>query len=74
MEDNRTELRTDRLGVLLDQLDFVREMAQARLGGLVSPASLPKGHRWSRERMTSRSPTRSTCGAGAWRLVDPPPR
>jgi hypothetical protein len=35
--------RTDRLGLLLDQLDFAREIARARLGGLVSPASLPKG-------------------------------
>jgi hypothetical protein len=43
MDDYRTDLRTDRLGVLLDQLDFAREIAQARLGGLVSPASLPKG-------------------------------
>jgi DinB superfamily len=39
MEDHRT----DRLGVLLDQLDFAREIAQARLDGLASPASLPKG-------------------------------
>jgi DinB superfamily len=39
MEDHRT----DRLGVLLDQLDFAREIAQARLGGLATPASLPKG-------------------------------
>jgi hypothetical protein len=39
MEDHRT----DRLGVLLDQLDSAREIAQARLDGLVSPASLPKG-------------------------------
>ena len=43
MEDYRTGHRTDRLGVLLDQLDFAREIAQARLDGLVSPASLPKG-------------------------------
>ena len=35
--------RTDRLGVLLDQFDFARQIAQARLGGLASPASLPKG-------------------------------
>ena len=39
MEDHRT----DRLGVLLDQLDFAREIAQAHLDGLASPASLPKG-------------------------------
>jgi len=39
MEDHRT----DRLGVLLNQLDFAREIAQARLDGLASPASLPKG-------------------------------
>ena len=39
MEDHRT----DRLGVLLDQLDRAREMAQARLDGLASPASLPEG-------------------------------
>src|SRR4029450_8073268 len=39
MEDHRT----DRVGVLLDQLDSAREIAQARLDGLVSPASLPKG-------------------------------
>jgi hypothetical protein len=39
MEDHRT----DRLGVLLDQLDFARRIAQARLDGLASPASLPKG-------------------------------
>ena len=43
MEDHRIGHRTDRLGVLLDQLDIAREIAQARLGGLVSPASLPKG-------------------------------
>jgi DinB superfamily len=43
MEDRRIGHRTDRLGVLLDQLDFARQMAQARLGGLASPASLPKG-------------------------------
>jgi hypothetical protein len=43
MEDHRIGLRTDRLGVLLDQFDIAREIAQARLGGLVSPASLPKG-------------------------------
>jgi len=35
--------RTDRLGLLLDQLDRAREIAQARLDGLVSPASLPEG-------------------------------
>jgi hypothetical protein len=29
--------------VLLDQFDFAREITQARLDGLVSPASLPKG-------------------------------
>jgi hypothetical protein len=39
MEDHRT----DRLGVLLDQFDRAREIAQARLDGLVSPASLPEG-------------------------------
>jgi DinB superfamily len=43
MEDYRAGHRTDRLGVLLDQFDFAREIAQARLGGLASPASLPKG-------------------------------
>ena len=43
MEDHREDPRTDRLGVLLDQFDFAREIAQARLDGLVSPASLPKG-------------------------------
>ena len=43
MEDYRTDHRTDRVGVLLDQLDFAREIAQARLDGLVSPASLPEG-------------------------------
>ena len=43
MEDHRTGHRTDRLGVLLDQFDFAREIARARLGGLASPASLPKG-------------------------------
>jgi DinB family protein len=43
MEDHWTDPRTDRLGVLLDQLDTAREIAQARLDGLVSPASLPKG-------------------------------
>jgi hypothetical protein len=43
MEDHRIGHRTDRLGVLLDQLNIAREIAQARLGGLVSPASLPKG-------------------------------
>jgi DinB superfamily len=36
-------IRTDRLGLLLDQLDRAREIAQARLEGLVSPASLPDG-------------------------------
>ena len=43
MEDHRADLRTDRLGVLLDQFDIARQIAQARLEGLVSPASLPKG-------------------------------
>ncbi|MDF2744630.1 MAG: hypothetical protein K0S88_6008, partial [Actinomycetia bacterium] len=43
MEGHRTDHRTDRLGVLLDQLDRAREIAQARLDGLASPASLPKG-------------------------------
>jgi hypothetical protein len=43
MEDHRTYNRTDRLGALLDQLDFARGTARARLGGLASPASLPKG-------------------------------
>ena len=43
MEDHRTGHRTDRLGVLLDQFDFARQIGQARLGGLASPASLPKG-------------------------------
>ncbi|HJU02030.1 MAG TPA: DinB family protein [Actinomycetes bacterium] len=43
MEDHWDDPRTDRLGALLDQFDFAREMAQARLGGLASPASLPKG-------------------------------
>jgi hypothetical protein len=37
------DYRTDRLGVLLDQLDCAREIAQARLDGLASPASLPEG-------------------------------
>lgn len=35
--------RTDRLGLLLDQFDRAREIAQARLEGMVSPASLPDG-------------------------------
>jgi DinB family protein len=35
--------RTDRLGILLDQFDLAREIAQARLDGLASPASLPEG-------------------------------
>jgi hypothetical protein len=43
MEDHRTGHRTDRLGVLLDQFDVARQMAQARLDGLASPASLPEG-------------------------------
>jgi DinB superfamily len=43
MEADRTDPRTDRLGVLLDQLDRAREIAQARLDGLASPASLPEG-------------------------------
>jgi hypothetical protein len=43
MQDYRTDHRTDRLGVLLDQFNFAREIAQARLDGLASPASLPKG-------------------------------
>jgi DinB family protein len=43
MEDSRTDPRTDRLGVLLDQFDFARHIAHARLGGLTSPASLEKG-------------------------------
>lgn len=36
-------VRTDRLGLLVDQLDRARELAQARLEGLASPASLPEG-------------------------------
>ena len=43
MDDAQTVPRTDRLGVLLDQLDLARKIAQARLGGLASPASLPEG-------------------------------
>jgi hypothetical protein len=43
MEDRWIGHRTDRLGVLLDQFDFARQIGQARLGGLASPASLPKG-------------------------------
>jgi DinB superfamily len=43
MEDYRTDTRTGRLGVLLEQLDWAREVAQARLDGLASPASLPEG-------------------------------
>jgi hypothetical protein len=43
MEHQWTEPRTDRLGVLLDQFDFALQIAQARLDGLASPASLPKG-------------------------------
>jgi hypothetical protein len=43
MEDARTDHRTDRLGVLLDQLDRAREIAKARLDGVASPASLPEG-------------------------------
>ena len=43
MEDHWKDPRTDRLGVLLDQFDFAREIARARLGDLVSPASLPRG-------------------------------
>jgi hypothetical protein len=43
MEDHRTDLRTDRLGLLLDQFDRAREIAKARLDGLTSPASLPEG-------------------------------
>jgi hypothetical protein len=43
MEDDRTGHRTDRLGVLLDQFDRARQIAQARLDGLASPASLPEG-------------------------------
>jgi DinB superfamily len=37
------EPRTDRPGVLVDQLDRARGIAQARLDGLASPASLPVG-------------------------------
>jgi hypothetical protein len=44
MEDHRMEdHRTDRLSVLLDQLGWARKIAQARLDGLASPASLPEG-------------------------------
>jgi hypothetical protein len=43
MDHHRTDPRTDRLGVLLDQFDIARDIARARLDGLVSPASLPKG-------------------------------
>jgi DinB superfamily len=34
---------TDRLGLLLGQLDHARKIAEARLEGMVSPASLPHG-------------------------------
>jgi hypothetical protein len=37
------EPSTDRLGLLLDQLDRARQLAQARLEGLASPPSLPTG-------------------------------
>jgi hypothetical protein len=57
------DYRTDRLGVLLDQLDCAREIAQARLDGLASPASLPEGAPLPPGRATGRSPTRSTCGS-----------
>jgi hypothetical protein len=63
MEDHRTDHRTDRLGVLLGQLDRAREIAQARLDGLASPASLPEGAPLPPGRATGRSPTRSTCGS-----------
>jgi hypothetical protein len=43
MEASSSRRRTDRLGVLLDQFDFARTTAKARLTGLVSPASLPEG-------------------------------
>jgi hypothetical protein len=43
MEDFRTDHRTDRLGVLLDQFDWARHIGRARLDGLASPASLPEG-------------------------------
>jgi DinB superfamily len=50
-------LRTDRLGLLLDQLDGARELAQTRLEGLASPASLPTG-------------TPLGTRLGSWRLSD----
>jgi hypothetical protein len=37
------DLRIDRLGLLVDQLDRARELAQARLEGVASPASSPRG-------------------------------
>ena len=43
MDDHRSEHRTDRLGVLLEQFDLTYQIARARLDGLVSPASLDKG-------------------------------
>jgi hypothetical protein len=41
--NHRNEPQSGRLGVLLDQFDLACEIAQARLGGLASPASLPQG-------------------------------
>jgi hypothetical protein len=57
------DLRTDRLGLLLDQLDRARQLAHARLEGLASPASLPEGTPLSPGGEAGRSATRSTCGS-----------
>ncbi len=43
MENEPTNRRTDRLGVLLGQFDWACDIARARLDGRVSPASLPEG-------------------------------
>lgn len=73
MEDHRTDHRTDRLGVLLDQLDFAREIVQACDGPLTDEEYLwePAPGAWSiRRRGEAASPR--PIGPGEWQLDDAP--
>ena len=69
MEDHRTGHRTDRLGVLLDQLDRAREIAQVRLTGLGDEEYLwePAPSAWSIRRRGEAASSRPF-GPGEWVL------
>jgi len=62
MEDHRTDHRTDRLGVLLEQLDRAREIAQATPGRAGRAGEPPRRGTAGPGLARGRSP-RSTCGS-----------